>query len=115
MEADLGAEQRDDLDFYGHAVHPQIRRLIGGLPSMNDEIANFHPQAEGDGVQLTDLDPPASNFFERSDYAPADHSLKGCRGVVPAQQPTSNSPKKDKQSKARPPVAALCGSCAAEA
>jgi hypothetical protein len=66
---------------------------------MNDEIANFHPQAEGDGVQLTDLDPPAGNFFERSDYAPADHSLKGCRSHVPAQQTQNNSTEKDKQSK----------------
>jgi hypothetical protein len=77
---------------------------------MNDEIANFHPQAEGDGVQLTDLDPPAGNFFERSDYAPADHSLKGCRGDVPAQQTQNNSTEKNKQSKQLPPGAALGGS-----
>src|SRR5258706_12142233 len=107
MEAALGAQQGDDLDFYRHAVDAQIRRLIGGLPSMNDEIANFDPQPERDGVQLTDLDPASGGFFERRDYAPADHSLKGSSGNVPSQQTQSDRTEEAEQSEQLPPSAAL--------
>jgi len=74
---------------------------------MNDEIANFHPQSERDGVQLTDLDPAAGNFFEGRDYAPVNHSLKGSSGDVPGQQTQNDSTEKDEQSKQLPPGASL--------
>src|SRR6267378_2121873 len=107
MKADLGAEQRDDFDFCRHAVHTQIRRLIQGLPSVNDEIANVHPQAERDGVQLTDLDAAAGGFFESRDYTPTDQSLKGSGGNVPTQQTESDSTEKAEQSEQLPPGTAL--------
>jgi hypothetical protein len=99
MEADLGAEQRDDLDFYCDAINAQIGRLIGGFASMNDEIANVYSQPEGDGVQLADFDPAAGRFFERGDYAPPDQPLKGSGGEVPGKQTQNDNAEKDEQSK----------------
>jgi hypothetical protein len=85
MQPNLGAEKRDDFDFCLQSVHAQIRDLVGSLSPVNDQIAEIYSQAEGDGMQLTDLDAAARDLLERRDDPTADGLLKGIGGDIPAQ------------------------------
>src|SRR5882724_7527792 len=106
MQPDLRAKNRNDFDFCLEAVDAQIRGLIGGLSSVNDQIANVYPQPERYGMQLTDLDAAARDFLERRDDATADCLLKGIGGDIPAQQAQDNDTDDTEQPEELPPTAA---------
>jgi hypothetical protein len=66
---------------------------------VNDEIAHVHPQAEWDGVDLTQLDLASRRLFERLDHASPHHLLKGIGSDVPPQQSQSNNTEEAEQPK----------------
>ncbi|PYX33749.1 MAG: hypothetical protein DMG80_04715 [Acidobacteria bacterium] len=76
MEANLSAEERDNLDFGLQAVHMQVRNLIGRFPSVNSQVANIDAQPERNGMKLADFNTASSSFLECRDNPAANCLLK---------------------------------------
>ena|SRR5947207_11236955 len=76
VEANLSAEERDNLDFRLQAIDMQVRNLVGRFPSVNSQIANIDAQPERNGMKLADFNAASSSFLECCDNPAANCLLK---------------------------------------
>ena len=86
VQADIGAEQRNDLELSLHAVNAEKWRFAGSFTAVDGEVAALDAQAKRDGVQFAEFDSASSSFLKLGDQSAAHALLERVRAHIPPEQ-----------------------------